>query len=178
MLIDVVYLILLAVAVFKGYSKGFVVAVFSFLAIFIGLAASLKLSATVAVWLDKSINVGERLLPVLAFLVVLISVAILTRIIARLIEKTLQIAMLGFINRLGGILLYVVLYTIVFSIVLFYISRLGFTKEETIADSHTYSFIAPWGPKAINAFSDILPPLKNMFLQLENFFARAVEKSE
>ena len=176
MLIDLTYLVLLALAVFKGYSKGLVVAIFSFLAIFIGLAAALKLSASVAVWLGKSINVGERLLPVLAFVIILIAVAVLTRIVARLIEKTLQVAMLGFVNRLGGILLYIALYTIVFSVFLFYINKLDLVNENTIIESHTYSFIEPWGPKAINTFSNVLPWFKNMFLQLENFFGKAAEK--
>ncbi len=178
MLIDLAYLVLLVLAVVKGYSKGFVIAVFSFLAIFVGLAAALKLSATVAVWLGKSINVGERLLPVLAFVIILVAVAIVTRIVAKLIEKTLQLAMLGLLNRLGGIILYVLLYTIVFSIVLFYINKLDLINENTIVESHTFPFIQPWGPKAINAFADLLPWFKNMFLQLENFFAKAIEKSE
>lgn len=176
MLIDIAYFILLALAVFKGFSKGLVVAIFSFFAIFIGLAAALKLSATVAVWLGKSVNVGERLLPVLAFVIILVAVAMVTRIVARLIEKTLQIAMLGFINRLGGILLYIALYTIVFSIVLFYINKLGLINESTILESHTYPFVKPWGPKAINAFGEVLPWFKNMFLQLEIFFSKAAEK--
>ena len=176
MLIDITYLIILALAVFKGYSKGFVVAVFSFVAIFIGLAAALKLSAVVAVWLGRSINLGERLLPILAFVIILVAVAILTRIVAKLIEKTLQAALLGFANRIGGVLLFIALYTIVFSIVLFYINKLGVINEVTYSESHTYYFIAPWGPKAINVFSEVLPPLKNMFLQLETFFGRTVEK--
>lgn len=176
MLIDLTYLIVLALAVFKGYSKGLVVAIFSFFAIFIGLAAALKLSATVAIWLGKSVNVGERMLPVLAFVIVLLAVAVITRIVARLIEKTLQIAMLGFINRLAGVLLFIALYTIVFSIFLFYVNKLRFISESTIAESHTFLFIKPWGPKAINAFGDLLPWFKNMFLQLENFFSRAIEK--
>lgn len=176
MLVDIIYLILLALAVFKGYSKGFVIAVFSFLAIFIGLAAALKLSATVAVWLGRSTNIGERLLPVLSFALVFIGVAIVTRILAKLIEKTLQIAMLGLLNKLAGILLYAILYTMVFSIVLFYADKMQLLKKETLTDSYTYNFIQPWGPKAISLFGEVLPFFKNMFAQLENFFEQTVQK--
>ncbi len=174
MLIDVAYIILLIFAVFKGYSKGFIVAVFSLFAIFIGLAAALKLSASVAAWLGRSTNIGERLLPILAFAIVLIGVAFITRLIAAVIEKTLQIAMLGFVNRLAGIVLYVLLYTIIFSIVLFFATHISLLKQPTIDASYTYHFIEPLGPKAINAFSSFIPPLQNMFHQLEHFFGDVV----
>lgn len=170
MLVDVAYIIILILAIFKGYSKGFVVAVFCLLAIFIGLAAALKLSASVAVWLGKSTNIRERLLPIIAFAIVLIGVAFITRLIAAVIEKALQFAMLGFINRLAGVLLYVLLYTIIFSIVLFFATKISLLKQATIDTSYTYHFIEPLGPKAINAFSQFIPPLQNMFHQLEHFF--------
>ncbi len=176
MLIDLVYIIIILLAVFKGYSKGFVVAVFSFLAIFIGLAAALKLSAFVAVWLGKSTNLGERLLPILSFALVFIGVAVLTRIVAKLIEKTLQLALLGLVNRLAGILLYAILYTIVFSIILFFADKIDIVKQETKASSYTYLFIQPWGPKAISVFSEVIPLFRHTFEQLENFFDGVVHK--
>ena len=176
MLIDIVYLILLTLAAFKGYSKGFVVAIFSFLAIFIGLAAALKLSATVAVWLGRSTSIGERLLPILSFALVFIGVAVVTRIVAKLIEKTLRLALLGLANRLAGILLYAVLYTIIFSIILFFADKIDIIKPYTKAGSYTYHFIQPWGPKAIRLFSDVIPVFRHMFEQLETFFDGVVHK--
>lgn len=175
-MIDLTYTILLALAIFKGYSKGLVVAVFSFLAIFIGLAAALKLSATVAAWLGRSTSIGERLLPVLSFALVFIGVGILTRIVAKLIEKALRLAMLGIFNRLGGILLYAALYTIVFSIVLFFADKIDIIKPDTKTSSYTYHFIQPWGIKAIGLFSEVIPVFRHMFEQLENFFDGVVHK--
>ena len=178
MLIDIAYLLILLLAIFKGYSKGFVVAVFSFFAIFIGLAAALKLSAIVAAWLQKSTNLGERLLPILAFALVLIGVAFFTRLVAAAIEKTLRIAMLGFINKLGGVLLFALLYTLIFSIVLFFANKVSVLKKETIEASYVYHFIEPLGPKSINAFSHLIPVFKNMFAQLEHFFDNAVHHNK
>ena len=143
MIIDIVYCIVLLLAVFKGYSKGFVVAVFSFFAIFIGLAAAMKLSVLVAGWLGKNTGIGTRLLPVIAFAVVMVGVALLVRLCALMIEKILKLAMLGFINKLAGILLYFIIYTIVYSVVLFFANKISLLKQETIAASRCYGFIAP-----------------------------------
>jgi membrane protein required for colicin V production len=48
MFIDAVFFILMALACYKGYSKGFIIAIFSVLGFIVGLAAALKLSTTVA----------------------------------------------------------------------------------------------------------------------------------
>lgn len=170
MMIDILFFILMILAIIKGLRKGFIIAVFSFLAFFIGLAAAMKLSVVVTSWLHSNTNVGERWLPFIAFALVMIGVALLVRWCALLIEKTLQIAMLGFVNKLAGVFLYCILYTLLLSVVLFYAVQIEIIKPETVAQSKSYPFIAPWGPKAINLFGDIIPLFKNMFHQLEDFF--------
>ena len=50
MAIDIIFLVLLAMAAFKGFRRGFIVAIFSLLAIVIGLAAAIKFSVLVSAW--------------------------------------------------------------------------------------------------------------------------------
>lgn len=78
MLIDVVFLIMLVFAVFKGLRNGLIVGLFSFLAIFVGLAAALKLSTLVAAYLGTQTSVSERWLPFLAFAIVFIGAVLWT----------------------------------------------------------------------------------------------------
>ena len=170
MIIDLLFFVLMMLAVAKGFRKGLVIAVFSFLALFIGLAAAMKLSVVVAEWLGNQTNINQRWLPFISFALVMIIVSLLIRWCGMLIERSLQLVMLGFANKLGGIIFYALIYTLIFSIVLFYAEKLHLLKPETIAASGTYRFIAPLGPKAINAFGVIIPAFKNMFLQLEDFF--------
>ena len=176
MIIDIVYISLLALAVFRGLRKGFVVAVFSFFAVIIGLAAALKLSVVVAGWLGTNINVNARFLPVLAFILVMLGVAWLVRFCGLLIQKALQIAMLGFINRLAGVILYALLYTILFSVLLFYAEKINLLQQDTIAASHCYPFVQPLGPQAIHLFAMLVPAFENMFQQLEHFFDNIAKK--
>jgi len=58
MLIDLIFALLLVMAIIKGYQKGFIVAFFSIIAFIIGLAAALKLSAVVAEYLIQSVNIS------------------------------------------------------------------------------------------------------------------------
>jgi membrane protein required for colicin V production len=176
MLIDILFIVLMVVAVFKGYSRGIIIAVFSLLAIVLGLAAAIKLSLVTAQWLKDAVQVGAKWLPVLAFALVFIVVVLLVRLGATLLEKTAETVMLGWINRIAGVLLYMVLYTIMLSVLLFYAAKLRVLGPDTFAYSKTYAFIEPWGPVAIDTIGRLVPVFKDMFAQLESFFAGVSDK--
>lgn len=170
MFIDILSLIILAMAVFKGLSRGLIVSILSFLAILIGLAAAMKFSLAVAAWLDVNTNIGSQWLPFVAFLAVMIGVILIVRWMANLAEAAIEIVLLGWLNKLGGAIFYVLLYMMVYSVVLFYATEMGLLKPETIIESKTYTLIEPWGPKVIDALGYIIPFFKNMFEQLKEFF--------
>ena len=170
MLIDIIALFLLAMALFKGLSKGLVVAVFSFLAYLIGLAAAIKLSALMADFIGTSVAVSQRWLPFITFFVVFAIVVLLVRLGAKAIEGAARMMMLGWLNRLGGALFFILIYYFIYSILLFYATQLHLLTEETIAASATYEWIAPLAPKAIETLGHILPFFRNMFSELLQFF--------
>lgn len=170
MIIDIIVAIILILAAIKGFRQGLIVALFSFIAFFIGLAAALKLSAVVADHLGKAVNVSDKWLPILSFAVVFLVVVILVRLGAKFIQKTVELAMLGWVNRIGGILLYASLYILIFSILVFYADQLNIIKPDTKAESVTYNFIQPLGPKLMDWLGKIIPIFKGMFKELEDFF--------
>jgi membrane protein required for colicin V production len=170
MLIDFTFAALLIMSIIKGYQKGLIIAVFSIIAFIIGLAAALKLSTAVASYLNNSINVSAKWLPFVAFATVFFIVIVLVRLGAKLVEKTFQAVMLGWLNRIGGIVLYAALYMIILSIFIFYAEKLQLLQPEAIKSSKTYHFIQPWGPKVMNNFGRLVPIFKDMFTELGDFF--------
>ncbi len=175
MLPDLLLAVILVLAIIKGYQRGLIIGLFSLVAVIIGLAAAMKLSAVVAGYIGKTVNISEEWLPVISFAVVFLVVILLIRLGAKAIEKTVEIGMLGWLNKLGGIILYVVIYTIVFSVLLFYAEQVNLVKPETIKQSVTYSYVQPWGPKVINGFGSVIPVFKDMFGELEQFFDKVAK---
>ena len=167
MFIDICLLVLLVLAIFKGVKKGLIVALFSFFAVFIGLAAAVKMSTLVAGRLAETVKVKAAWLPFLAFIVVMIVVALIVRIVAAIIETSLQLTMLGWLNALGGIVLYCCIY---FSVLIFYMEQLHLLKPTAIATSKTYHYIHFLGPKTIDLFGKLVPVFKGMFEELTRFF--------
>lgn len=177
MTLDILYLILMVFAVIKGISRGLIVGIFSILAFIIGLAAALKLSAVVAQKLQQSADVHGPWLPVLSFILVFIVVVVVISTLAKLIDKAFDFALLGWVDSLGGVVLYVIIYTILFSVILFYAENIGLVKPETIAKSVTYPYVQPWGPKLMENFGRIIPVFKDVFQQLEGFFESLAKKA-
>ena len=169
-MIDIIFAILICVAIFKGYRKGLIIAVFSFIAFIAGLAAALKLSATVAVYLQNNVTISARWLPFISFTIVFLLVVLLVNLGAKLIEKTFEMALLGLVNRIGGILFFIALYMIIFSVFLFYADKIHLFGEANIQSSKAYPFVRPWAPKVMDGFGKIIPVFKDMFTQLGNYF--------
>ena len=176
MVIDLLFAIVIVFAVLRGYQRGLIVGLFSLIAVIIGLAAAMKLSLVAAGYIGSAVKVSDEWLPVVSFAIVFLLVILLIRLGAKAIEKTAEMAMLGWANRLGGIILFVVIYTVVFSVVLFYAGQVELIQPATIKKSVTYSFIQPWGPKAINGFGALIPVFRDMFSQLEIFFDGVAHK--
>ncbi len=175
-MIDVIFAILLLIAFFKGLRKGLVVALFSILAVVTGLAAALKLSSTVAAYLQGNVSLSEKWLPFISFTLVFVVVVILVNWAGKLIEKSFELAFLGWVNKLAGAVLYVVLYIIIFSVFLFYADKLGLLKPATFQQSACYPFIKPWGPVLIENIGKIIPVFKDSFSTLERFFESIPDK--
>jgi membrane protein required for colicin V production len=178
MLIDFIAIGLIVLAIIKGFRKGLVVAVFSLLAFVIGLAAALKLSAVVAEYLGTNINISQRWLPVLAFAIVFFVVVLLVRLGAKIIEGGLQMAMLGWLNKLGGVVFYLLLYFLIFSIILFYATQLNIIKKETAQVSTTYPIVYPIAPVVMDTLGTIIPFFEDMFAELEIFFDHLSKKAQ
>lgn len=172
MIVDIVFVILVVLAIIRGVSRGFIVAVFSFFAIIIGVAAAMKLSYAVASWLQQSLNVSGKWLPIVSFIIVLVAVIFLVRWIANLIQAAINIAMMGWLNKLGGVVLYLFIYLFVYSIFLFYLTKMNLLKQDTISGSRTYSLIEPFGPKAVDMVGNIIPFFKDIFHDLTDFFEK------
>ncbi len=176
MSIDLLFLLVMVIAAVKGYQRGLIVAVFSLVAIVVGLAAALKLSVVVAGYLQDSGRVSDRWLPLLSFLLVFIAVVLLIRLAANVLQSSVELAWLGWVNRLGGIILYLVIYTLAFSVVLFFLEHARLIGEQTIAHSRIYKYIQPWGPFTMNLIGNLIPAFRDMFGELERFFDNLAQK--
>jgi membrane protein required for colicin V production len=175
-MLDIIFAIIVVIACIKGYQKGLIIALFSIIAFIIGLAAALKLSSVVAGYIGSNTTISSKWLPFISFVVVFFVVVLLVRWGGKLIEKTFEMALLGWVNRLGGIVFYAALYIIIFSVFLFYAEKIHLIEPTTTQSSISYNFVQPWGPIVIDNFGRVIPIFKNTFSDLEAFFGNVGNK--
>lgn len=170
MFIDVVVLIVIVLSLIKGFGKGLIMALFSTLALIIGLAAAVKFSAVAAPVISQNLGIDGQFLPIVSFLAIFLVVIIVIRLAGKAIEKTFETASIGFVNRAGGAVLYLILYLAITSILFYYIEKMGLIRSETMEASVTWDWIAPWGPAVLDGIGMLIPIFKNMFDSLNGFF--------
>ena len=176
MYIDVIFIVLMSFAVMKGMKKGFLQSLFTFAGFFMGIAAGIKLSAVVGNYLSAHANINGKWLPLLSFIVVFAIVVVAMHYMGKFFQKTTEMVMLGWLNKLTGVILYVLLYGLTFSVILFYAKTLGVLSPAQITASVFYPYVAPVAPDVMNAMGKIIPFFKDLFSQLEHFFSGVSNK--
>ena len=133
----------MAIAVFKGIRNGLIVAIFSIVGWILGIIAAFKFSDVAAGYLKGLVSLSPRTLYILSFIIVFLLVMLLVNLGAKLVEKTVELAFMGWINRLGGIFFYVLLYTLIFSVMIYFAERVKLISDESIAASRVYPWVKP-----------------------------------
>ena len=171
MIIDFITIVLLAWAIYKGWRKGFVVAICSVMAVFIGMMAALTFSAKLSEYFQSK---GEHAfwMPFLVFALIMAITMFLVRILGNSVQKLLKTLHLGTLNRLGGILLFLLGYFSIYSIILFYASGISLISPAMVSNSKTYQWIQPWGPTAVNGIGKFIPWFQDILGKIKAGFEK------
>ncbi len=170
MVIDILFLIMMILAIVKGWSKGFIVGIFSLIALIVGLAAAIRLSTEVGTYFETQTGSPSVLWPIAAFVAIFIGVAFVVKLLAKLLQSMLKIVMLGWLNRIVGILFYIFAYAIIFSVILWVADQIELIPYSAKKSSIVFDRIAQLGPQAIDDILGWIPWFKDTFHQLKVFF--------
>ena len=104
--IDIIILVLLALAVFKGIKDGLMRQLGGIVGLILGIFLAGRFSAMLSGWLQRvAPTLSESVVKVLSFIVIIVVVCLCVVLLSRLLEKVIKITTLGWINRLLGALL-------------------------------------------------------------------------
>jgi len=121
--LDLLIAIPLGFAVFKGLRKGLIVELASLASLFIGVYAGIYFSDYVAGLLIKNFGLNEVYTKAIAFSMIFIAVIVIIRLIAKAIEKLIDLTALGFVNKLLGALFSALKIALIISVIFFVFSR-------------------------------------------------------
>ncbi|MCD4691241.1 CvpA family protein [bacterium] len=132
--VDLIIVIMLAVGFVSGLARGLVRTLFGLAALVLGVAAAAGSFGFVASTILTFVP-GERAAGIIAFILVFLVVFFAIAFVGKLIAKALKLVALGWLDRLAGGLLGVVLSSIAAGVLLLLVVLGGFHKNPALAVS-------------------------------------------
>ena len=150
-LLDIIILIPLLLFAWQGYRKGFIVEVATLAALLLGIYFALYFSDYAATLLVKYFTIDEQYLAAVSFIVTFIVVVIAVIAIGKIVQKFIDLLLLGFLNKLAGAVFGLLKGALLISILLVIINYFdpgqNLIKKEQKEQSVFYqpvASIAPW----------------------------------
>jgi membrane protein required for colicin V production len=150
----------LILAFLQGYRNGFIKALISFFSLLIGVVLAFQLAGFVAGLLKEYTKITSYWLPFISFLLVLLAVMIGLRWLTRILQQTADWLMLGWLNKLLGMVLYIFIYGTMLSSFIYFMNLLGVIEKSKMDSSISYSYLANWWPYFMAKLSEWLPFIK------------------
>lgn len=140
--IDIVILIFVVIAAIKGFTRGLIISLASLAGLILGIIFSLRYAGNLAINLQHIFGSNSQVLFFASYAICFLIIVIFVHFVGKSLEKVIEIAALGFINRLAGVAFGIAKTLFIFSAIIYLVkiadpqSRL--IKPETKQDSYFY----------------------------------------
>ena len=177
MIIDGLLLLVAGWGFYQGYSRGIISTVFTALSFVFGLMVAFKLSPAATRFIDSLFKSENPINFVVGFLLSFFLTMIIIRTIAKYLEKAMRSANVNIINQtLGGMLLSA-LYTLIFTLFVWFADKSHIINDDTRSHSATYPYLKEFPGKMKKVYEFIKPSFQEFWQESVKFLDRMEEKS-
>ena len=155
---DIVFLLVLLMGAWKGWSNGLLKEILGLIGIFVGLYIARLLYEQVGCYIAPHLGTSPTIANIIAFALIWLGVPILLGILGSLLTKFLQLVGLKSINSAGGALVSIVKYGLLLGIIC---NILSITKIVTDEAQQTSALFTPLRKATSMAFSQIMKEQTN-----------------
>ena len=127
--LDIIFLIPLLYAVYRGFKKGLVYMIASLLALALGIIGAMKFRPAMASLLNGWFTISPDHLNVVAFAVTFVLIVLIVHTAAFLADKLIKAVALNFVNRLLGVAFGLIITAFVISMVLWPITEVNGQRQ-------------------------------------------------
>lgn len=161
---DIAICVLIVVGAYAGYKEGFLMELFSFLALLLGVLGGFKLMGWAMLYLADHFNVDKKVLPYVAFAVVFIAIVILVRLVGNMIKLSLDKSFLGRIDQVAGGFLGVLKTAFILSVLIWLVDSLRFNfPDQWTAESWLFPKVASFAPSVTAWIGEWFPVFRDVF---------------
>ena len=175
--IDIFFAILLAYGLYKGFTKGLFVEIASLISLLAGLYGAIHFSYFIANWLKTKVSWQPNIIQVTAFVATFLLILFGISLIGKLVTKMVEVAQLGFLNKIAGGLFGIAKVGLILSVFISVFTKINdsvtFISKETLSNSVLYTPVKNFAP---TIFPSILEKVEE--IKKTNFIEVSKEKLE
>lgn len=151
--IDITLLVLLILAAIGGLKNGFIAEVVSLAALILGIWGAIEFSYITSDVLTEKFNFTSSHLGIISFVITFIVIVILVHVVGNVVNKLAETLMMGFINKLAGMVFAVLKAALILSILLGVVEYVDedwkIIPEKIKAESRMYEPIRSFAPSLL-----------------------------
>jgi membrane protein required for colicin V production len=160
--IDIVIVCCFLPVLYFGIKNGLIKQVVAFAVIYFGIMLSLKFATPAADWVLQHVKIPEFWAKAISFILFFFAVALLLNLLGKMLEKIIKISLLGWLNKLLGIVVTFCIFALVLSVVVYFVDSannlLDFIPKEKLEESRFY-------PALLDLSKEVFPHFKELFQQ-------------
>ncbi len=146
--IDIGFIAFFAYGFWQGYSRGIISTVFNLALYIFGFVLAFKMAPTTSAVLQSMFHSDNPTMFLAGFLVNLLIIMFIVRSAARGLEAAMRVAYIGILNQVAGGVVMGGFLVVVYSVLVWFATKVHFINEATIAESKTHIFLEPIPTKA------------------------------
>lgn len=116
--VDIIILVPLIFAAWRGFKKGLIIEVFTLLALLVGIYAGIHFSDWTSARIEDYFEIEANYLPVVAFTLTFLAVGAMIYFAGKMLEQMIKVVHLSLINKVFGVIFGVLKMVYILSIVL------------------------------------------------------------
>lgn len=147
--IDIILAIPLVWAIYRGFTKGFIIEIASLIAIVLGVYGAIHFSY----FISDLLKLHSPYSPLISFAVTFLIIVIVIFLFAKMLEKSINLLALGIFNKLAGAFFSLLKMAFIISVLLIFVnkldSKINIISKETRNESLLYQPISAIAPLVI-----------------------------
>ncbi len=156
--IDIILIVFLLLAAFNGFRRGLISEVASLAALILGVWGAIEFSDLTYEFLRENMGWEANHMNLISFVITFVAIVILVHLVASSLTKLVEVAMLGWVNRITGLVFGVVKTAFILSILLLIFNKIDenvhILSEETKQNSQLYEPIRKFAPSVFPFISN------------------------
>ena len=141
--LDIILLCCFIPGIIRGISKGFLEQALALAGIVLSVWAAFRFSSLVCTWLKPYVEVSEATLNVISFALILVAISLLVFLVAKLLTKVAELAMLGWLDKTLGLVFALAVNALVIGVFIILFdtinAKFGLVKPEVLDGSIVYT---------------------------------------